>query len=296
MDSTKEANGNQSDSRPLVSILMPTYNRVALLERAVQSVVNQTYAHYELIVIDDGSEDGTSDWLAVRFPAVHAVRHGSNRGVAAARNTGLSIARGGIIAFLDSDDAWRPTYLERHVASLNQNPSAVFSYCGRYLALRGGTGKNVTCTPTVPTDFIRSMLFSCFVHSMSQIVIPRSVFEHVGMGFKEQLPACEDFELYLRLLLAGNPVRVDEDLMIKHCPPNSCSLQDHGKNWLHGFLTALEIFYKMPESTAYIHMRPIAEASIYKQIGNCLFESLSGNGIRVENELRIGRKRKSETT
>lgn len=284
VDHTRNSKACHSHSAPLVSVLIPTYNRLGLLQRAVQSVMDQTYAHYELIVIDDGSQDSTSEWLAKRVPAVRAARHGSNRGVAAARNTGLSIANGSVIAFLDSDDVWRPKYLERQVASLSQNQSAVFSYCGRYSALRGHTTRSVICTPIAPNDCVRSMLFGCFVHSMSQIVIPRPAFDQVGMRFRE-LPACEDFELYLRLLIVGSPVRVDEDLMIKHCLPDSCSLRDHGTKWLHGFLGALEMFYMMPESIPYAGMRAIAEASIYKQIGTCLFESLWGNGIR-----RIGDK------
>lgn len=265
--------GSQTQSGPLVSVIIPTYNRLRLLGSAVQSVLDQSYTHYEIVVVDDGSQDGTSDWLAAQFPGVCTIRHGSNQGVAAARNTGLLAAKGSIIAFLDSDDVWRSAYLKKQVASLVENQSAVFSYCGRYSALRRRAEEHVTCTPIFPTDCLRSMLLSCFVHSMSQIIIPREVFERVGMRFDDRLSACEDFELYLRLLTVGNPVRVDENLLIKRCFVNGCSLRDNGKNWLEGFLKALEIFYARPESIPYAYLRPIAEASIHTQIANCLVET-----------------------
>lgn len=286
VDYVRGTDGSHAQSGPLVSVIIPTYNRIGVLGRAIQSVIDQTYTHYEIIVVDDGSKDDTSDWLAKQFPAVCTVRHRSNQGVAAARNSGLLIAKGNIIAFLDSDDVWRAAYLERQVASLAENQSAVFSYCGRYLALRGRIRESVTCIPIVPTDFLQSMLLSCFVHSMSQIVIPRAVFERVGLRFDERLPTCEDFELYLRLLSAGNPVRLDEDLLVKHCLLNSCSLRDRGKSWLEGFFRALEIFYMTPKSIPYSYLRPIAEASIYKQIANCLFEALLGNGSFVPARVR----------
>src|SRR5713226_7707474 len=98
-----------------VSVIMPTFNRRRVIGRAISSVLSQTYSDYELIVIDDGSTDGTSDWLAQEYPGVRLIRCASNRGAAGARNFGFEAARGEFIAFLDSDDVWTPEYLQHHI-------------------------------------------------------------------------------------------------------------------------------------------------------------------------------------
>lgn len=101
------------DNAPTVSVIIPTYNRRNLVELALVSVVQQTYQDYEIIVVDDGSTDGTASWVGLHYPQVRLIQRQENQGVAAARNIGVCEARGRFIAFLDSDDQWLPTYLER---------------------------------------------------------------------------------------------------------------------------------------------------------------------------------------
>ena len=108
----------------LVSIVIPTYNRAALVQRAIDSALQQTYPDIELIVVDDGSTDGTEAAIRARYGADPRVRyfHQENRGVAGARNRALTDARGDFVAFLDSDDVWRPWKLELQLACMRSFP------------------------------------------------------------------------------------------------------------------------------------------------------------------------------
>src|SRR5258708_6914008 len=106
---------------PLVSIIIPAYNRKAMLFDAVASVLAQSYRDWELIVVDDGSTDGTADDLHARFGSRVRLIAQSRRGVAAARNLGVRSARGDYIAFLDSDDFWLPRKLERQMAFMEES-------------------------------------------------------------------------------------------------------------------------------------------------------------------------------
>jgi len=103
--------------RPTVSVIIPTYNRAHLVGRAIRSVLNQTYQDFEIIVVDDGSTDNTEEVVkSFNDPRIRYIRHEKNRGGSAARNTGIRVARGEYIAFLDSDDEWLPMHISRKLA------------------------------------------------------------------------------------------------------------------------------------------------------------------------------------
>ena len=104
-----------------ISVVIPTYNRKHTLPRAIASVLNQTLQPTEIIMVDDGSTDGTADWIQETYPRINPIRQ-SNKGVSAARNIGIKSAKCDWIALLDSDDEWLPDKLERQVEAFNQNP------------------------------------------------------------------------------------------------------------------------------------------------------------------------------
>ena len=115
---------------PEVSVIIPTYNRRAMVCEAIDSVLAQTLTSFELIVVDDGSSDGTADDLA-RLVAERAetvrIERTANRGPSAARNRGVAMARAPLVAFLDSDDLWLPEKLERHLQFMREKPGCAIS-------------------------------------------------------------------------------------------------------------------------------------------------------------------------
>jgi glycosyltransferase involved in cell wall biosynthesis len=255
-----------TESAPLVSIIVPTYNRRHIVTRAIQSVLNQTYQHYEILVIDDGSTDGTASWLVGEFPTVHILRMEANKGASAARNAGLAIAKGDIIAFLDSDDQWHATYLARQVISLSNHPLASWSYTKHCNVTTQGQILEVSVAPLIPSDLRLSLLLTCFVHSMSLVAIPRRVFELAGMYLSEQFTVCEDLELYMRLLTYGLPVYIDDSLVTKYHYHDGLILDKDCGLWLQDGIRFLDMFFSRPENLVYRRLRSFVEQNLRANI------------------------------
>jgi glycosyltransferase involved in cell wall biosynthesis len=205
---------------PLVSIVIPTFNRAATIVRAVESVLQQTYRPLELIVVDDGSTDGTSEVLKAYGNAIVYVRQ-DNAGPAAARNRGIRESQGDMVAFLDSDDVWLAAKLERQVAVLERaGPDAPCCLCdtllrtpdGReqssfaiaWLRMREPEGLWLNPAAVLATRFV---LFC-------QAVLVRRRFLLDCKGFDEQLWFMEDHDLALRLALRGPWAFVREPLAV----------------------------------------------------------------------------------
>lgn len=183
-------------ARPLVSVIMPAYNAAPFVKAAIDSVLAQTYSNIELIVVDDGSTDGTGE-IVQRYGSKLSYIYQRNSRQAAARNTGLWHAGGEVLAFIDADDIWLPEKLEKQVALLEQDPSLGLIYCsvkqidedGRVLGelranLRG--------------DALPGILLGQVVGGMSStVVIPRWVLEWIG-HFDVTLPPCEDTDMLWR--------------------------------------------------------------------------------------------------
>jgi 2-polyprenyl-6-hydroxyphenyl methylase/3-demethylubiquinone-9 3-methyltransferase len=190
---------------PTVSVIMPAYNVAAYLEAAVYSLFRQTYRDLEVVIVDDGSTDGTSDIaraLAKRDPGRTTVIHQENRGLAAARNTALRAARGSVIALLDSDDVWEPGFLAAQMAILEDRPEIdIVTGNARFL---GGTRHGSPVRPHPdhrPEPQLATILAdeeAIFIMS----VFRRRVYESIG-GFNEQLRTNEDYEYWLRAANAG---------------------------------------------------------------------------------------------
>ncbi|MFN8473102.1 MAG: glycosyltransferase [Anaerolineae bacterium] len=132
-------------STPLVSVILPTFNRAGLLSRAIRSVLDQTYRHWELIVVDDASTDGTSQVVAsFGDPRLYYVRLPINCGhPSRPRNIGWTLARGVYVAYIDDDNAWRPHHLARLVAAAQAKPGAAGAYGGRCHHLPDGSTEDI---------------------------------------------------------------------------------------------------------------------------------------------------------
>jgi glycosyltransferase involved in cell wall biosynthesis len=196
-----------------ISVVIPTYNRWNLLNRALSSVVNQTYPAHQIIVVDDGSDEFVSDSLRNSFPSVQFLRQ-ENKGVASARNLGIKQSTGDWIALLDSDDEWEPRKLAKQMAFLEKSPELRAIHTEERWIRNGNE-----VTPPAYLDKSSHLLWErslrhCLI-CPSSVLIHRSVFETVGL-FDESLTVCEDYDFWLRLLLEEEVGLVDEKLVIKH--------------------------------------------------------------------------------
>ena len=194
-----------------LSIIIPTFNRCELLNRALNSVFNQTYSDYEVIVIDDGSTDNTAEMLQNNF-AQFRYFFQSNNGVSAARNKGLEMANGRWIAFLDSDDEWLPQKLEKQISLLKANPDYKICHTEE-IWVRNGIRVNQMKKHKKVGGWIFPQCLPLCAMSPSSILIHHSVFDSVG-NFDISLPACEDYDLWLRIS-AKYPVLYMEEPQIK---------------------------------------------------------------------------------
>ena len=195
-----------------VSVIIPTYNRACFLEDAVNSVLSQKYRDLELIVVDDGSTDHTQRVLS-SYSNCLTYLFQEHRGVSAARNRGIAHARGDYLAFLDSDDLWLPDKLSLQMEFLQQHPKARICYTEEIWIRRG-----VRVNPMKKHRKYSGMIFEhclplCIV-SPSSVVIVRSLLEEVG-GFDEQMEACEDYDLWLRIASRYPLYLIDTPLIVK---------------------------------------------------------------------------------
>jgi len=199
---------------PLVSVIIPTYNRAGIVSRAVQSVLDQTFRDFELIVVDDGSTDQTADVLSryETLPGVSIITQ-KNKGVSSARNAGLTAASGQLIAFLDSDDYWLPDKLEVQANFFERRPEALICQTEETWYRRGRRVNPKKYHRKPSGDIFFQSLELCLV-SPSAVMMRRELFDLVGT-FDEGLPACEDYDLWLRVS-ARYPVHLlDEPCVIK---------------------------------------------------------------------------------
>jgi glycosyltransferase involved in cell wall biosynthesis len=183
-------------NRPTVSVIIPTFNRAWCLAQAVDSVLAQRFEGFELIVVDDGSTDGTAELLESYGDAIRVVRR-ENRGVSAARNAGIAAARAELIAFLDSDDLWLPDKLARQVEFFALHPEALICQTEE-LWVRNGRRVNPGKRHRKRGGMIFEPSLDLCLVSPSAVMARRKLFEQVGC-FDENLPACEDYDLWLRV-------------------------------------------------------------------------------------------------
>ena len=181
---------------PEISVIIPTYNRIKLIERAINSVLNQSHMVNQIIIVDDGSTDGTKKIIKEKYPQITYI-YQDNKGVSAARNIGINKTHCNWISFLDSDDTWHQDKIEKQIQKINENPDTLICHTDeiwyRYDKIQNQQKKHKKFG-----GYIFNQCLPFCIISPSSVIINRKVFNEVGL-FDEKLPSCEDYDMWLRI-------------------------------------------------------------------------------------------------
>ena len=195
-----------------ISVVIPTFNRSGMVLRAVESALTQDHPSFEVIVVDDGSTDDTRN-LVRAGKRLKFLVHPSNRGVSAARNSGIRYSSGRLITFLDSDDYWMPGKLTKQAAFFSDNPSAVACQTDERW-IRNGVRVNPGRRHRKPSGDIFLQSLELCVVSPSAVMLKRTLLQEVGL-FDERLSACEDYDLWLRISHRHPVHLIPEQLVVR---------------------------------------------------------------------------------
>ena len=184
-----------ADYKPLISVIMPTYNRKSIIQKAITSVLNQSYTNFELIIIDDGSDDGTYTLLkSLEDERIRILRHEVNKGSSYSRNIGLKNAKGDIIMYLDSDNEWDSKYIETMVGAFIELPNADAAYSGQYLYKNFDSKPYAVRFGTYNKPLLHNHNYidlNCFCH--------KSTVLNEIKGFDENLFSLVDWDFILKI-------------------------------------------------------------------------------------------------
>ncbi len=196
-----------------ISVVIPSYNRKDFLKRSIDSAINQTKKPLEIIVVDDGSTDGTETMIKSDYDFVKFIKQ-KNKGVSAARNIGIKVSIGEWICFLDSDDEWKKDKLEKQINAMKSNPGYKFFHSNEIWIKNGLRINQKKKHKKYGGDIFDKCLDMCRI-SPSSVMINKTVFDEVG-NFNEDLVVCEDYELWLRICDKYKVFFIDEPLIIKY--------------------------------------------------------------------------------
>lgn len=206
-----------------ISVIIPTFNRKQTLARAIDSVLKQTHPPLEIIVIDDGSTDGTSDWIKSNYPTIiflepfkgsKPLKGFSTKGVSATRNAGIKVAKGDWIALLDSDDEWFPDKLAKQGQAFKENSEFLFCHTNEIWIRNGIRVNQMKKHQKYGGHIFEKCLDICRI-SPSSSLFSKSILDEVGL-FDENLKVCEDYDLWLRITAKYSVLFLDEPLINKY--------------------------------------------------------------------------------
>lgn len=228
--------------KALISIIMPCYNSAEFIDKSIASVLDQNYAYFELIIVNDGSTDNSLVKIRQFSDPRIIVINQKNSGVCRARNNALAQAKGDFVAFLDADDTWAPEFLSKLYQVFINKPKTVLAYCGwQNIGLPGGRG-----APFIPPDYENSykqeLLFENCRWPIHAALTRRFAIEEAG-GFDESLITSEDFLLWLKIGIKHSIHLVPEVLSYYHFHHGEQATKDVGRTAINHWL-AQELFLK----------------------------------------------------
>lgn len=191
-------------NNPKVSVIIPTYNRAHPVGRAIESVLNQTYQDFELIVVDDGSTDNTEEIIKefqLKDNRIIYLKHDENKGGSAARNTGIKASKGEYIAFLDSDDEWLPEKLEIEIRILNDDRNLIICSTG-YTFINEKNGVIIGSSKVQEERISQKIVLRGQCITTNDFIADKEKVIKVG-GFDEKLSARQDWDFWIRIISLG---------------------------------------------------------------------------------------------
>jgi glycosyltransferase involved in cell wall biosynthesis len=197
---------------PTVTVIIPTYNRAWVLKRAIESVLAQDFHDFEIVVVNDGSTDNTTEVLE-SYQQICVIKQ-AHKGVSAARNAGIARASGRLITFLDSDDVWLPGKLSAQVAFFNNNPDVMICQTEE-IWIKNGNHVNPKKRHKKSSGMIFEYCLELCIVSPSAVMMRRCLFDKIG-AFDETLPICEDYDLWLRTACRFPVYLIETPLVIKY--------------------------------------------------------------------------------
>ena len=259
---------------PKVSVIIPAYNALAYLAETVDSVFKQTFYDWELLIVDDGSSDGTAAWAKQITDLRVRLISQKNQGSSVARNTGITAAKGEYIALLDADDLWEPSKLEKQVRFLEQNPSIGLVDTWTTLINQKGKSTGRIILSSAEGDVWKQLVqFKPVCCCDSTPLIRRSCFDNVGL-FNPDLPYLEDLDMWIRLAYVYEFAAIKEPLVRYRQHPQSKSTNCKGT--LEAFRTIIEkAFESVPAEMLPLREKGYARLNLYlawKAINNKDYE------------------------
>ena len=200
-------------SSPRISVIIPTFNRAHLLPRSIDSLLSQTLSAHSVVIVDDGSTDGTENLVCEKYPEITYLKQ-NNHGVSAARNAGIAATSDEWLAFLDSDDEWLPEKLQFQIDALEAEPEMMLCHTDE-IWIRNGKRVNPMKKHNKHGGWIFDKCLPLCCISPSSVIIHRSVLDEIGF-FDQSLPACEDYDLWLRVASSYPVLYISEKLVVKH--------------------------------------------------------------------------------
>lgn len=218
---------------PKVTVIIATYNAIAYLPSTIDSVIKQTFTDFEVLIVDDGSTDETVDWVSKLVdPRVRLISQ-ANQGVAVARNQGITGARGEYVAFLDADDLWEPTKLEKQVKCLEENPLVGLVNTSIVNIDEQGKPLGAVNASDVEGNVLKYIVEENLILCGSAPMVRRSCLEAV-QGFDQKLMSAEDWDLWIRLAARYDFAVIREPLVLyrQHLNSKSNNIERHLKHRL----------------------------------------------------------------
>jgi len=293
------SDGPMRSPAPLVSVIIPAFNCALFISDTLESVCQQTYKNWEIVLIDDGSTDETRSVLAPHLARVRYF-YQENKGTAAARNAGIQRSRGELVAFLDHDDLWFPNKLELQVRAIQSYPECglVFtdgkSFDGSGILkdsligyhLQEWIDQHQLSDPAVATgEIFQHLFFGNVIASASSVLVRKQSLESIGC-FDERISIADDYDLWLRIALSYPVVLLSSCLYMWRYREDSQSgpMENRYHRWTRACITVLEKHSKITPA----EIRPAVRARLSRMYWDCGKRDFCQNRFRDSRDMFLG--------